>query len=276
MARKRRQAGKQRGGHAGRDRRRDSGPAGSPWIYGLHAVLAALGNPARDCERLLVADDTTAEHVAATAAALGRESLVERVGREDIEAFLPVGAVHQNVALLARPLGPFGIGDILEDAGEDTCVLVLDQVTDPQNVGAMIRSAAAFGAQAVIMQDRHAPPLSGALAKAASGGLEHVRIVYETNLARTLDLLKREGFWCMGLDGNGPQTVAEGNPGGRVALVLGAEGSGLRRLVGESCDALVRIPQSGRVESLNVSNAAAVALYEIRRNAVPPPDADTD
>lgn len=275
MARKRKSGGKHRGGSSAHPRRRDSVPGGSPWIYGAHAVLAALANPARTCERLLVADDTAAEQASFAAAALRREPLVERVSRDDIAAFLPSGAVHQNIALLAQPLGPFGLGDILEDAGDDACVVVLDQVTDPQNVGAILRSAAAFGAHAVIMQDRHAPPLSGALAKAASGGLEHVRVVYETNLARTLDTLKREGFWCMGLDGTGAQTVAEGNPGGRTALVLGAEGSGLRRLIGETCDALVRIPQTGQVESLNVSNAAAVALYEITRSSLPSPAGDT-
>ncbi len=277
MARKRKSGNKGRGHGASRPRRQESGnPGGSPWIYGIHAVFAAVANPARICERLLVADDDLAERTQEIAAAFEREKLVERVSREDIAVFLPSGAVHQNIALLAQPLPPVGLGDILETAGDDACLVVLDQVTDPQNVGAILRSAAAFGAHAVIMQDRHAPPLSGALAKAASGAVEHIPVLYETNLARTIDALKREGFWCMGLDGSVTQSVAGGHPEGRTALVLGAEGSGLRRLVGETCDALVCIPQTGAVESLNVSNAAAVALYELRRNANSRPDGDRD
>jgi 23S rRNA (guanosine2251-2'-O)-methyltransferase len=265
MARKRHHPGRQqvRGPGARRKGGADNGP--SPWLYGIHAVLAALGNPARVCDRILVGDDEVTNLAMKVAARMGRVQLIERMGRDDIAHMLPAGAVHQNIAMLAEPLEQPSLGEALDRAGEQECVLVLDQVTDPQNVGAIIRSAAAFGVRSIIMQDRNAPRLSGALAKAASGGLEHVAVIYETNLARTLDLLKQDSFWCVGLAGEGEQTVVDACTNGRLAIVLGAEGSGLRRLVRESCDALARIPQTGAVESLNVSNAAAVALYEFAK-----------
>ena len=182
---------------------------------------------------------------------------------------LPPGAVHQGIALLARPLDDPGLEEAMDRAmarfeqSEPACIVVLDQVTDPQNVGAIIRTAAAFGAAAVVMQDRHAPPVTGALAKAASGGLESVALVRETNLSRSIEALKARGFWCIGLAGAVETSLARARVAGPTALVLGAEGSGLRRLVAEACDTLAHIPQSDAVESLNVSNAAAVALYEI-------------
>jgi len=255
--------------------------AASPWLYGTHSVLAALANPARTCERLLISDDDLAEMAHAVAEPLGRNALIERTGHDDISEILPFGAVHQNIALLARPLEDPGLQDVIDRAGPYGRLVVLDQVTDPHNVGAIMRSAAAFGVTAVVMQDRHAPPVTGVLAKAASGALETVDLVRETNLSRTLDTLKRNNFWCVGLDGSSEQNITAAIVKGPVALVLGAEGSGMRRLVRESCDTLARIPQSGAVESLNVSNAAAVALYEITRGffaASPAPlrAADTD
>jgi 23S rRNA (guanosine2251-2'-O)-methyltransferase len=155
--------------------------------------------------------------------------------------------------------------------GRDSAVvLVLDQVTDPHNVGAVLRSAAAFGAVAVVVQDRHAPDESGVLAKSASGALERMPLLREVNLARALDRLKEGGFWCAGLAADGPVTLAQAKLSGRVALVLGSEGEGMRRLVRERCDAIVRLPITEAVESLNVSNAAAVALYELARDGALP------
>lgn len=258
---------RKRAEHGNRRPRKAPRAEGGDWIYGTHAVLAALANPARRCKRILAADSESFERAEKTSESHGNRPAIETVAREDIAALLPPGAVHQNIALLAEPLGDPGVHAAIERALADAepRVVVLDQVTDPQNVGAIIRSAAAFGAAAVIVQDRHAPPVTGALAKAASGGLESVALVRETNIARTIGELKSNGFWCVGLDGNAEQDLEQARARGAVALVLGAEGSGLRRLVREACDAMARIPQTGAVESLNVSNAAAVALYELNR-----------
>lgn len=251
-------------------RRRNSGDRNaSGWLYGAHAVIAALSNPARVCERVLVSDEDLAVQAVAAAEPHGGRVSLERVSRDDVGSVLPTGAVHQGIALLAEPLPDPGLEAAIDRALalDPPCILVLDQVTDPQNVGAIMRSAGAFGASAIVMQDRHAPPVTGALAKAASGGLETVDLVRETNLVRSLEALKARDFWCIGLAGEAERTLAEARMAGPTALVLGAEGAGLRRLVGETCDALARIPQSSAIESLNVSNAAAVALYEITRPA---------
>ena len=261
------------------------------WLYGVHAVRAALANPRRRCLRLL----TTAEAGERLAQAMpdGEKSqksqksrksetptpAIETVARERIERLLAVGAVHQGVALLAEPLPQPAIQEFLAhgrqpggatgETGRRMVVVVLDQVTDPQNTGAVLRSAAAFGAAALITTRRHAPPESGALAKAASGALEHVPYLQVGNLARALDALKAAGFWSLGLSGEATQGLAEADPGGPLVLVLGAEGVGLRRLTAEACDVMARLPTQGPIDTLNVSNAAAVALYELlgRREA---------
>ncbi|MCB2102806.1 MAG: RNA methyltransferase, partial [Rhodobacterales bacterium] len=196
----------------------------------------------------------------------------EVMDREAFEAMLPAGAVHQGVALLADPLPALDLEDLLRALPSDDAaqarpvrVAVLDQVTDPRNVGAVLRSAAAFGLAAVVVQDRHAPEATAALAKAASGALERVPLIRATNLARALDRLKQDGFWCVGLDGRARDSLPRLAPVGRTALVLGSEGAGLRRLVRERCDLLARIPIGDGVESLNVAAAAAVAFYELAR-----------
>ena len=278
MARKHKHGSRRRARGDARGQRANAGTPGapSPWLYGTHSVMAALTNPNRVCERVLVGDDDLIDVVRAAAAELDRAQLIERIGHDDISEVLPFGAVHQNIAMLAQPLEDLGLDAAIDKAGPHGRIVVLDQVTDPHNVGAIIRSAAAFGVTALVMQDRHAPPVTGVLAKAASGGLEAVDLVRETNLSRSLDLLRRRGFWCIGLDGETAQPIATAAVGGPMALVLGAEGSGLRRLVRESCNTLARIPQSSAVESLNVSNAAAVVLYEItRESAAPNPGGDT-
>jgi len=195
---------------------------------------------------------------------------VEVVDRGDLDAVLTPGAVHQGVAVQADPLPTRDFKTLVQDLSEipDSRVVVLDQATDPRNIGAVLRSAAAFGARAVIMQDRHAPEATAALAKAASGALETVPLVRVVNIARALRALKEVDFWLIGLDGGGDTPLAGASPGGRVTLVLGAEGGGLRRLTREACDALVRIPIGPAVESLNLSTAAAIALYELARDSV--------
>lgn len=230
------------------------------WLYGQHAVRAALANPRRRCLRLLLAPDAARDGLPSV-----QGLTAESVTRRELDRLLP-GAVHQGIVLLAEPLAEAGLDEALS-AAAGRPALVLDQVTDPRNVGAILRSAAAFGAGLVVVQERHAPEATGALAKAASGALETVALVREVNLARALEALKDKGYWCIGLEPKAEATLVEAKPrdGRPTALVLGAEGKGLRRLIAERCDALARLPIGGAVDSLNVSNAAAVALYELAR-----------
>jgi 23S rRNA (guanosine2251-2'-O)-methyltransferase len=233
------------------------------WLYGLHAVQAALANPARKLGRALLTP-RAAETIG--------ESLLDRVRVEIMDPdaigkLLPPGAVHQGAALEAQPLPRLELDAVLDVVASDRrkIVLVLDQISDPHNVGAILRTAAAFGVAAVVVQDRHAPPQSGALAKAASGALDIIPYVEVVNIARALDQLAERGFWRIALAGDGEQSIAEAVPAGDVALVLGSEGAGIRRLVREHCEASALIPIAETMESLNVSNAAAIALYEMRR-----------
>jgi len=192
----------------------------------------------------------------------------EVVGLDQISRALPQGAVHQGVALLSEPLPPRDLDDTIGAlASGRRLVAVLDQVTDPHNEGAILRSAAAFGVAAVLVQDRHAPPESGVLAKAASGALDIVPRIAVVNIARALEDLGRLGFWRIALSADGDSTLREAATEGDIAVVLGAEGSGLRRLVRERCDVSAFIPLGSAMESLNVSNAAAIAFYELTRNS---------
>ena len=260
-----------RSARAGKPGPRPGPGGGAPvWLYGLHAALGALANPRRRCRRLVVTAQTrrTLEPRLAELAAAGRPlPALEQVARDDIAALLARGAVHQGVAVMADSLPEPPLSEILDAcAGRDAAVVVvLDQVTDPHNVGAVLRSAGAFGAIAVVVTERHAPGETGALAKAASGALESVPLLRVANLVRALNDFKAAGFWCAGLDPAADRTLAGAGLEGRIALVLGAEGKGLRRLTGERCDLLVRLPITGAVESLNVSAAAAIALYELAR-----------
>jgi 23S rRNA (guanosine2251-2'-O)-methyltransferase len=243
---------------ADRPREREQ-PGGPYWLYGHHAVNAALANPERKILRLAQAG------AGEVPAVEGHEW--EQVQADLLESWLPRGAVHQGLAAKVHPLPDRGVEDVIAEAEgqEHAQVLILDQVTDPQNVGAILRSAAAFGALAVILTERNAAPESGALAKAASGALEHVPLIRVTNLSRAIELLKKGGFWIAGLAAEGSQTLADAKLTGKVGLALGAEGPGLRRLTREHCDLLVRLPTGGAIDHLNVSNAAAVALYELVR-----------
>jgi 23S rRNA (guanosine2251-2'-O)-methyltransferase len=241
-------------------------PEGLEWIWGRHAALAALANPARGPVGRILATAETAKLIGRAPAGVRIETLTNG----EIAQALPPGAVHQGLAAAVVPLEPVPLEDLAE--GAQGVLLMLDQLTDPQNVGAVLRSAAAFGARGVIMQDRHAPPFSGALAKAAAGALEQVPIARVTNLSRALETLADAGWRALGLSGAAEATLEETLDGQPTVLVLGSEGDGLRRLVSEHCDALVRIPMPGGFESLNVAAAGAVALYEAsRRSRAPVP-----
>jgi 23S rRNA (guanosine2251-2'-O)-methyltransferase len=226
------------------------------WLWGWHAVLAALDNPARTEPARLLA---TAERARLLEARLGKRIVVEVTDAGAIDRALGRAAVHQGVALKTEPLPPLALDDLARPA--EGVIVVVDQVTDPQNIGAIFRSAAAFGARGVVLQDRHAPPLAGAAAKAAAGAIERVPHAREVNLARALERLETAGWRTVGLDAEGEAPLHEVLDGGPTALVLGSEDEGLRRLVREHCDVLARIPMSGGFESLNVAAAAAVALY---------------
>ena len=230
------------------------------WLYGRHTVTAVLANPERHISRLVTLAET--QHLPAP---YGIKP--ETVSREALEAFLPPGAVHQGIAVQADPLPDWPIEEICDraDARDSALVVVLDQVTDPHNIGAVLRSSAVFGALAVVIQDRNAPEATGAMAKAASGALETVPLVRVTNLVRALEKLQTAGFWCVGLDADAPVTLDALDPTAKRVLTLGAEGAGLRRLTRETCDELARIDGAGQLTSLNVSNAAAVALYALSR-----------
>jgi 23S rRNA (guanosine2251-2'-O)-methyltransferase len=238
---------------------------GSFWIYGHHAVTAALGNPKRQFKRLVATAPAMAEFLAPLNLPKGR--IIERFEGEALNTLLPAGSVHQGLAALVDPLPMIDLVELLEDIpeGASAHLVILDQVTDPQNVGAILRSASAFGAAGLILTERHAAPESGFLAKAASGALDHLPMVRVVNLARAIEAVKQAGFWCLGLASEGEMMLAEAKPSGRIALVLGAEGTGLRRLTREHCDQLLHLPTSGPIDQLNVSNAAAVALYELVR-----------
>jgi len=239
------------------------------WLWGAHAVEAALANPRRRCHRLLLADESAAgwqERLAPLLAA--RDDLPhgpERLSRTEMARFLGAQAVHQGIAVLAAPLRQPDLEALVARGleRERAAVVVLDQVSDPQNAGAVLRSAAAFGAVGVVTTKRNAPGESGALAKAASGTLESTPFVHVANLARALDRLAAAGFRVLGLAGDGEAPLQAEADAPRIALVLGAEGTGLRRLTRERCDRLVHLPTRGAIADLNVSNAAAVALYEV-------------
>ncbi len=246
-------AGRMQGG-------RGSGRAGQGLVrlWGRHAVEAALNNPARQHRKLWA----TLEGIASLDGALPPDFPLERAEVADLGRLVARDAPHQGLVLECEPLDDQFLADVL-DGDPARPVVVLDQVTDPHNVGAILRTAAAFNAAALVTQDRHAPPEGGVIGKAASGALEIVPWVRVVNLARALEEMAEAGYWRIGLAGEAQATLAEALPAGPVALVLGAEGEGMRHNIGLHCDALARLPISAAMESLNVSNAAAVALYAV-------------
>jgi 23S rRNA (guanosine2251-2'-O)-methyltransferase len=237
-------------------------PRGAVWLYGQHSVAAALANPARRLRRLLLTEE--ALQTLAQRLPPPWPLAPEQVDRGRLDHLLGRDIAHQGAALLADPLGTPSLQHALERPGP---LIVLDQVSDPRNIGAILRSAAAFGVAAVITQDRNAPEETGAMAKAASGALETIPLLRAVNIARTLIALKAAGIWVVGLDVGGGALAGPALADRRIALVLGAEGEGLRRLTRETCDEIAGLAMKGAMESLNVSAAAAVALYELTRRA---------
>ena len=225
-------------------------------FWGRHAVEAALDNPNRVIKKISITREALAT------LEIPDDIAVVICDVADLGRVIPRDAPHQGLVLDCAPLEDVFLDDVLDgDAARP--IVLLDQVTDPHNVGAIMRSAAAFGAAAIVTQDRHAPPEGGVIAKSASGALEVLPWVRVVNLARALDDIAEAGYWRLGLAGEAETTLADALPAGPVALVLGAEGPGMRHNIGQHCDALARLPIGEQIESLNVSNAAAIALYAI-------------
>ncbi len=243
---------------ARRGHRPSQAPAGRPRFWGRHAVTAALANPERTVRKLWGTREALAS--------LDLPPVLPVVYADvaDLGRMVPSDAPHQGLVAEVDPLEEIWLGDLLEQGRDDSRpLIILDQVTDPHNVGAVLRSAAAFDALGIVTQDRHAPPESGALARAASGALETVPWVRVVNLSRALEEIAEASFWRIGLTGHAPQTLAETMGEERIAIVLGAEGEGMRQNTEAHCDQLAKLPISPKVESLNVSNAAAIALYAV-------------
>ena len=245
-------AGRMQGG-------RGSGRASSGHVrlWGRHPVEAALKNPARNHRKLWA----TREGIASLDGELPADFPVEYADGHDLARLVAGDAPHQGLVLECEPLEDRFLDDVVSE--DNRPILVLDHVTDPHNVGAILRSAAAFDVAAIVTQDRHSPPESGTVAKSASGALETVPWIRVVNLARALEDLADREYWRIGLAGEAEQTLAQALPQGRVALVLGAEGPGMRANIAAHCDALARLPISQSMESLNVSNAAAISLYAV-------------
>ncbi len=240
-----------------RKARQASKPENRPRFWGRHAVAAALANPDREVIRIWATRESAAQFE------IDRTIPVTFAEAADLGRLVPRDSPHQGIVAEVGRLPDLLLADLLDGAPHGRPLLFLDHVTDPHNVGAILRSAAAFDALGIVTQDRHAPPESGALAKSASGALETVPWVRVVNLARSLDEAAEAGFWRIGLTGEADTLLSDALGPDRVALVLGAEGEGMRQNVEAHCDSLARLPITDRVESLNVSNAAAISLYAV-------------
>ena len=230
-------------------------------LYGRHAVLSALANPKRQINKILCTRENADE--------IRKVSKIapQIVEKKEIDKLFSSDAVHQGFALFCSRLQDYSLEEIIDMASDkEKChVLVLDQVTDPQNVGAIIRSAVAFNTLALIMQDKNSPVENGAMAKAAAGMIEYLPIARVTNLSRAIEKLKDVGFWSVGMDGYAETTIDKLQKPNKTVIIMGSEGKGMRRLVEENCDISVKLPMSPLTESLNVATAAAIALYEINK-----------
>ncbi len=230
------------------------------FLFGRNSVEAALKNKNRECVQLI-----GTEKALSNASITSIRPAINTVKIDDpsiLDATVGTESPHQGILLEVRPLPSIDLFDLKPIDGQKNIILMLDQVTDPHNVGACVRSASAFGARAIITQDRNSPSESGTLARSAAGGLETLPWLRVANLAQSLDTLKEMGYWHVGLDGNTEDRIRDINLGDNLVVVMGSEGKGMRPLTRKHCDAIAKIPMSGRVESLNVSNAAAIALYE--------------
>lgn len=263
--------GRRRNTHSRPDRphaaghRHEATPGQGMWIWGIHAVEAALANPQRKLAELLATEKAAARLPVNLSASPLTPHIVTA---KEIDTRLPAGSVHQGLALRAEPLEPAALEDLIED--EVPRIAVLDHVSDPHNLGAIFRSAAAFGFGGLVLQTRNAPPVTGIVAKSAVGAIETVREVRVVNISRALEQLGEAGYHTVGLAGEGTADIAKAVTGAaKLAIVLGAEGPGLRPGVAKACAELARIPISPAMESLNVSNAAAIAFYEAARNSFP-------
>ncbi len=232
-------------------------------LYGKHAVLSALNNPNRKISKILCTKEN-----ADLIRKASPQAAFTIVDRKEIDKILPHDAVHQGLAAYSSELPSASLEDIITQADElEKChILILDQVTDPQNIGAIIRSCVAFNTLALILQDKNSPSETGAMVKASAGTIEHLPICRVTNLSRAIEQLKKAGFWIIGMDGYATTTVDKMNKSGKTAIIMGSEGKGMRRLIEESCDSTIKLPMNEKVESLNVSTAAAIVLYEINKN----------
>lgn len=236
-------------------------------LYGRHVIFAAIANERRRISKIMCQRENFEEVRKAIMATSRNQSIIEVREKVDIDDVLNKDAVHQGFVAYSSPLESYSIEDIIEKTDEMTkChVLILDQVTDPQNIGAIIRSCAAFGATALILQDKNSPVENGAMVKASAGTIEMLPICRVTNLSRAIELLKKAGFWAVGMDGSAKNTIDKVSKTGKTAIVMGSEGKGMRRLVEENCDLTIKLPISKNVESLNVATAAAIALYELNK-----------
>ncbi len=241
-------------------------------LYGAHAVAEAWINPKRHIHTLYITETALEgfDNALKRAHDLGlNRPAPQIIEKSTLNGATPTGSVHQGIGLNCQPLESIDIDDMIRadtprvESGERSILIMLDQVTDPHNVGAIIRSSCVFGASGIILQKKHAPDLTGVLAKTACGGVEHVPVTYETNLTRSLETLQEAGYFAVALDERGTVPIIQLQDYQKLVLVMGAEGPGIRRLVKEQCDALTSLPTAGPISSLNVSNATAVALYAV-------------
>jgi len=227
------------------------------YIYGLHAVSFAIRNNHRRIQKVLFTKEAASQKLD-----LPKNIKVEPIEKAQLQKLTGHDAVHQGIAALVHPLDPWSLEDLTRISSPNQLVMILDQVTDPHNVGAILRTCAVFGVTAMILTDRHAPGESGPLAKTACGALELVPMIRITNLAQALTQLKDMGFWTVGLAESGEQPLSQINWKGKMAVIMGAEGDGMRTLTKKHCDFLARLETSKTFSTLNVSNAAAIALHE--------------